>query len=73
MLHQGIQDEVVAERDRLFMYWLRTLGIEKGMPFEPTNRQKAILEDGARVGEMMARPSSPTSGLRVCCDRTTGA
>ncbi len=55
MLHQGIQDEVVAERDRLFMYWLRTLGIEKGKPFEPTDRQTAILEDGARVGEVMAK------------------
>ncbi len=55
MLHRGINDEVVAERDRLFMYWLRTLGIEKGQPFAPSDRQRAILEDGARVGELMAK------------------
>ncbi len=55
MLHHGINDEVVAERDRLFMYWLRMLGIEKGKPFAPDDRQRAILEDGARVGELMAK------------------
>jgi hypothetical protein len=55
MLHRGINDEVVAERDRLFMYWLKTLGIEKGKPFAPTERQKKILEDGAKVGELMAK------------------
>jgi hypothetical protein len=55
MLHRGINDEVVQERDRLFMYWLRTLGIEKGQPFNPTERQRRILEDGTKVGEMMAK------------------
>ncbi len=37
------------------MYWLRKLGIEKGKPFKPTERQRTILEDGARVGELMAK------------------
>lgn len=55
MLHRGINDEVVGERDRLFMYWLKELGIEKGKPFKPTKRQRKILEDGARVGELMAK------------------
>ena len=55
MLHHGINDEVVAERDRLFMYWLRTLGLEKGKPFDPDDHQRAILEDGAKVGELMAK------------------
>jgi len=55
MLHRGINLEVVQERDRLFMYWLRTLGIEKGKPFAPDARQRSILEDGAKVGELMAR------------------
>ncbi|NNK58686.1 MAG: DUF1254 domain-containing protein, partial [Desulfofustis sp.] len=55
MLHRGINGEVVGERDRLFMYWLRGLGIEKGKPFNPTDRQKKILEDGAKVGELMAK------------------
>ncbi len=55
MLHRGINDEVVQERDRLFMYWLRTLGLEKGKPFNPTERQRRVLEDGTKVGEMMAK------------------
>ncbi|NIV33671.1 MAG: DUF1214 domain-containing protein [Anaerolineae bacterium] len=55
MLHEGINREVVQERDRLFMYWLRVLGIEKGKPFNPTERQRRILEDGTKVGELMAK------------------
>lgn len=57
LLHQAINREVVQERDRLFMYWLKTLGIEKGKPFNPTERQKKILEDGSKVGELMAKTS----------------
>jgi hypothetical protein len=55
MLHFAINQEVVQERDRLFMYWLKTLGIEKGKPFKPTERQKKILIDSTKVGEMMAK------------------
>jgi hypothetical protein len=55
LLHAAINNEVVAERDRLFMYWLRSLGIVRGKPFEPDERQIRILEDGAKVGEMMAK------------------
>ena len=40
MLHLAINNEEVQERDRLFMYWLKSLGIEKGKPFKPTDRQK---------------------------------
>jgi hypothetical protein len=55
MLHLAINNETVQERDRLFMYWLKTLGIEKGKPFEPTERQTKILIEGAKVGELMAK------------------
>jgi hypothetical protein len=55
LLHHAINKEVVQERDRHFMYWLKTLGIEKGKPFKPTERQIRVLEDGAKVGEMMAK------------------
>jgi len=55
LLNQAINHEVVQERDRLLMYWLRTLGIEKGKAFNPTERQIKILEDGAKVGELMAK------------------
>ena len=40
MLHTAINMEVVQDRDRFFMYWLRQLGIEKGKPFNPTNVRK---------------------------------
>lgn len=47
--------EPVAERDRFFMAMLQPLGIEKGKPFEPTDRQKQIMTDAALVGEAMAK------------------
>jgi hypothetical protein len=37
------------------MYWLRQLGIEKGKPFNPTERQREILIDAAETGELMAK------------------
>ncbi|MEN8751735.1 MAG: DUF1254 domain-containing protein, partial [Desulfobacterales bacterium] len=55
LLHGAINDEIVEQRDRFFLAWLKDLGIEKGKPFNPTQRQKKILIDGARQGELMAR------------------
>ena len=37
------------------MAMLRKLGIEKGQPFNPDDRQRAILEDAAVLGDAMAR------------------
>lgn len=50
-----INEEPVHERDRMIMGMLQPLGIEKGKPFQPTPRQKQILEEAAQVGEVMAR------------------
>ena len=50
-----INEEPVQERDRMMMGMLQPLGIEKGKPFAPTERQKRILIDAARTGEVMAR------------------
>jgi hypothetical protein len=47
--------EPVAERDRFFMAMLKPLGIEKGKPFNPDERQTAILTEAALVGEAMAK------------------
>ncbi len=55
VLHAAINDDVVQERDRHFMYWLRSLGIERGKPFEPNEKQIKALTEGAKVGEMMAK------------------
>ena len=40
------------------MAMLRPLGIEKGKPFEPDERQRQILTDAALVGEAMAKTNS---------------
>jgi hypothetical protein len=47
--------EPVAERDRFSMAMLKPLGIEKGKPFKPNERQKRILTEAALVGEAMAK------------------
>jgi len=57
-LHELIQIERVNEADRYMMSHLKALGIEKGNPFNPTARQKRILEKAALVGEKMALVSS---------------
>jgi len=50
-----IQEEPVHERDRMMMGMLQPLGIEKGRPFAPTDRQRQLLIDAAQTGEVMAR------------------
>ncbi len=54
-LHEILNREVVAERDRFFMAMLKRVGIEKGKPFYPTPRQKKLLSEAAFVGEAMAK------------------
>jgi hypothetical protein len=54
-LSRVINEEPVLERDRIMLGMLRPLGIEKGKPFKPTERQKKILIDASKVGEVMAR------------------
>jgi hypothetical protein len=50
-----INEEPANERDRITLATLVPLGIEKGKPFAPNARQKAILEQAFIVGELMAR------------------
>ena len=57
-LHAILQEEPVQERDRFFMSWLKNLGIEKGKPFNPDERQKKILIAAAQKGEQMAMANS---------------
>jgi hypothetical protein len=54
-LAAAIDREPVAERDRFFMAYLASLGIEKGKPFNPNERQIRILTEGAKIGEMMTK------------------
>jgi len=57
-LSDVLQPEPVDDRDRVIMGMLLPLGIEKGKPFNPDDRQKKILTDAALVGEMMARANA---------------
>ena len=54
-LSKVINEEPVLERDRMILGMLQPLGIEKGKDFKPDARQKRILLDAARAGEVMAR------------------
>jgi hypothetical protein len=49
------QPEPVETRDRMMFAMLRPLGIVPGQPFKPDARQERILNDAAKVGELMAR------------------
>jgi hypothetical protein len=51
-LARYLKDEPVAERDRFMMAQLKNLGIEVGKPFQPDERQKAILNKAAQIGEL---------------------
>ena len=44
-----INNNPVHERDRFYMAMLKPLGIEKGKEFKPDARQRAILEEAARL------------------------
>lgn len=46
-----MQNEPWLSRDRVMIDALRTLGIEKGKPFNPDARTKAALETGIREAQ----------------------
>jgi hypothetical protein len=50
-----INNNPVQARDLFFMGLLQPLGIEKSKAFKPDARQRAILEDAARIGDAMGR------------------
>ena len=50
-----INNNPVETRDLFYMGMLKPLGIEKGKPFKPDARQRAILEEAARIGDAIGR------------------
>jgi hypothetical protein len=54
-LHQYIQNEPIAPQDMIFKTYMNDLGITNGKPFNPTEEQKEILNQGAKLGELIAR------------------
>jgi hypothetical protein len=57
-LNDVVQSEPIESRDIFFHAMLRPLGMEKGKPFKPDQRQTKILTDGVLVGEAMAKANS---------------
>lgn len=57
-LASALQKESSEDRDRFFAAMLKPLGLEKGQPFTPNQRQRALLSDAAAVGEAMAKASA---------------
>jgi hypothetical protein len=57
-LDDVIQREPIEPRDIFFHDMVRPLGLEKGKPFKPDERQKRILNDAALVGEAMAKANT---------------
>ncbi|TLX72457.1 DUF1254 domain-containing protein [Labilibacter sediminis] len=53
-----INNEIVQEHDRVMMAMLKPLGIEKGKPFNPDERQIRLLTEAAQVGEAMAKATT---------------
>jgi hypothetical protein len=54
-VNELIQREPVEDRDRFFYAMLRDLGIEKGKPFKPDDRQKKLLEDAWLLSEQICK------------------
>jgi hypothetical protein len=50
-----INNNPVQARDLFYMGMLKPLGLEKGKEFKPDARQRAILEEAARMGDAMGR------------------
>ena len=55
LLADVLRDEPVAERDRFFLAMLEPLGIKRGANFKPTPRQRKILTEAAKIGELTVR------------------
>jgi hypothetical protein len=55
LLNEVIQEEPSAGSDPTTLGLFASIGIEKGKPFNPDARMKAILEDAANIGAVTAR------------------
>ena len=54
-LHTLLQDERIEEKDLTFLGMLETLGIEKGMPYNPGKKQLELFNAGAKDAEIYLR------------------
>lgn len=63
MLSDALNSETVEPRDRFFHAMLKPLGIEKGKPFQPDERQTKLLAEAASLGFRMSQALSMTPRL----------
>ncbi len=54
-LSRWVNEEPVQDRDRIMIAMLRSIGIDKGKPFQPDARMKKLLTEATLVGEAMAK------------------
>src|SRR5689334_2192177 len=57
-LAEALDHEPIAERDQFFAGIANSLGLERGKPFAPDERQRRILTDGALQGEAIAQANA---------------
>ncbi len=65
LLAQLVEEEPLDVFGPLERFQMQAIGIEKGKPFKPDDRTKALLSEAARVGGAMARANtyaSPSAG-----------
>jgi hypothetical protein len=55
LLNEVVQEEPAAGSDPTTLGLFASIGIQKGKPFEPDARMKAILDDAAKIGAATAR------------------
>jgi hypothetical protein len=70
-LSEILQREVSLERDWTMMSLVESLGLSKTRPLEPAASRRRVLEEGARLGEQMARALAyhgPRDGSRYRSD-----
>lgn len=61
-LNTVLQIEPVGPEELSLMVMLKPLGLEKGRPFDPDPDQIRLLEEGARIGRLMALAEAAHSG-----------
>ncbi|CUH41258.1 DUF1214 domain-containing protein [Ruegeria atlantica] len=74
-INEYVQSNPVRPQDKVMIAMLKSLGIEKGMPFEPDERQRAAMDEGlvlayAAMQDFFVAPGKSTVPLWVDGDGT---
>ena len=72
MLDRFVQREPWLERDKVMIGALKTIGIEKGKPFAPDSKTKAILEDAIAEAHAYLDTRYKTISIRLSTKGSIG-